>query len=228
MISGVRGRLNPGPVVGLAAVVLAVVVAQFAIAGGDKPDKAAPASKAGLQRLVEKEVAKTTSATTAKKKKKKKKKSGPPGPAGPPGADGRSALTELRSGETVRGVYAERGQAPQIQTGISLPIPAPVPIDSRHVVATAALTVQESQDGSGCTGSFANPVAGPGFVCIYQNSAAALNLSFQGGELGYSAGADFSSFFATDDGSRFGFIVLNNAPAAGLMATAGSWAYTAP
>jgi hypothetical protein len=224
----VQGKLRQGPVVGLAAVILAVLVAQIASAGGE-PGDSVPSSKAELQQLIKKEVAKDTTATTAKKKKKKKRgPTGPPGPPGPPGADGRSALSELRPGETERGVYAERGQAPQIQTGITLPIPAPAPIDSLHVVAIASISVQENPNASACTGSFASPTAAPGFVCLYQNAAAAVNLSFQGGELGYAAGADFSSFFATGDGSRFGFIVLNNAPAAGLMATAGSWAYTAP
>ncbi len=144
---------------------------------------------------------------------------GPRGLTGPTGPAGRSALTALKSGETIRGAWgvasASVGGA---LTGVTFPIPAPQPVDSRHVVAAFEDTVS----GDGCTGSAAAPVAGRGFVCIY------VGQSFgSSSEEGHGARSDLTSSVATGDGSPYGFAVLVNGSNPD-MAADGTWAYRAP
>jgi hypothetical protein len=147
---------------------------------------------------------------------------GAPGAQGPPGAAGaagRSALTPLQSGERVFGVFAVQGQGPNLWTGVSLPVPAPAPIDSLHVVIAG----NDIVDGSGCTGTAANPVSAPGFVCIYIGLAVNTTSGY-----GFGMFCSCGSSVATGDGSRYGFIVQANGPAATLLTANGVWAYTAP
>lgn len=73
--------MRQGPVVALAAVVLAVLIAQFAVAGGSDGGKIA-----SLQRQINE--LKAQVGAPAKAAKKKKAKAGPPGPAGPQGPAG--------------------------------------------------------------------------------------------------------------------------------------------
>ena len=74
-------RLNRAPIVGLAAVILAILVAQFAVAGGSDGGKIA-----SLQRQINQ--LKAQVAQGGAKAAKKKSKRGPRGPAGPPGLKG--------------------------------------------------------------------------------------------------------------------------------------------
>lgn len=141
------------------------------------------------------------------------------GPVGPNGPAGRSALSSLSSGESIHGVYAVQGQGPNLWTGVTFPVPAPVPVDSRHVVIANNDTIS----GDGCTGSTTNPVSAPGYVCIYTHISVNTISGF-----GWGALCSCGDATATGDGSRFGFIVQANGAAATLLTASGVWAYTAP
>jgi len=145
--------------------------------------------------------------------------SGLQGPVGPQGPAGRSALTPLQSGERIFGVFALQGQGPNLWTGVSFQVPAPGPVDSRHVVLAGNDTVT----GDGCTGSTSAPVSAPGYVCMYPSVAA-------GTQTGYGWGALCSCAdpAATGDGSPYGFLVQVNGAGSGLMTASGVWVYTAP
>jgi hypothetical protein len=73
--------LSQGALVGLAAVVLAVIVAQFAVAGGSDRGKIA-----SLQRQIDELNRQVAAPVEAAKKKKRRR--GPRGPQGPPGPQG--------------------------------------------------------------------------------------------------------------------------------------------
>jgi hypothetical protein len=144
---------------------------------------------------------------------------GPTGAAGAAGAQGakgdpgRSALSSLATNETVRGVVVAEGNAAAaggfVGTGVSLPIPAPVALDNGHV------NVDGSDDpGDACTGTYANPTAPAGFVCVYINTST--NLS------------NIIGFVPFGQVTRFGFAVDGTTGAGGNAYFTGSWAYTAP
>jgi hypothetical protein len=144
---------------------------------------------------------------------------GPTGATGPAGPAGRSALSTLQSGERIYGTFALQGQGPNLWTGVSFQVPAPAPVDSRHVVIAGNDTVT----GDGCTGSKTNPVSAPGYVCIYPSLSS-------GTSTGYGWGVLCSCGDATaqGDGSPAGFIVQVNGASATLMTSNGVWVYTAP
>jgi hypothetical protein len=144
---------------------------------------------------------------------------GAAGPKGEMGPAGRSALEPLRSGETIHGTwslsqYAEGGGF--AQTSPTFPIPAPVPVNSAHVVVAG----NDVETGDGCTGSAAAPVAAPGFVCIYVANSSGTDLA--GGLGANGAIVDENA----NDGSRYGFMVFLSGP--GEWLASGTWAYTAP
>jgi hypothetical protein len=143
---------------------------------------------------------------------------GPAGPPGPPGAAGRSALEALHSGETIRGVWALKGNAQSEITGITFPVPAPLPVDSAHTVVAG----NDTESGDGCTGSPAAPVAAPGFTCIYAQTAFGTNAAWGLGARRPEGGGPSD----TGDGSQYGFEVLVTGVA--LWIANGTWAYTAP
>lgn len=136
------------------------------------------------------------------------------GPTGPGGADGRSALSTLQTGETVRGITGARDNTgatkETLVDAISLPIPAPVALDDAHVDVNGGDEV-----GGRCTGTATNPTAPPGVVCIY--GVDALSLSNQRG-------------LAAATASRFGFRYAADIGGAGDQGARfdGTWAYTAP
>ncbi|MDX6556124.1 MAG: hypothetical protein QOD86_2319 [Miltoncostaeaceae bacterium] len=140
------------------------------------------------------------------------------GPAGAQGPPGRSALAPLQPGERIHGVFAVQGQGPNLWTGVTFPIPAPTAVDSRHVVIAGNDVV----DGAGCTGTAADPVSAPGYVCIYPTLSANTDTGF-----GWGAACACGDPTATGDGSRFGFLVQVNGVAATLLTSAGTWVYTA-
>ena len=150
---------------------------------------------------------------------------GPTGPTGltgtpgPAGAAGRSALEPLRSGERVYGVAAVQGQGPNLWTGVTFPIPAPTPVDSVHVV----IANNDTLSGDGCTGTTADPVSAPGFVCLYTHLAVNTTSGY-----GWGARCGCGDATATGDGSRFGFMVQANGPAGQLVTANWVWVYTAP
>lgn len=149
---------------------------------------------------------------------------GPTGPAGaagkvgPAGPAGRSALSSLSSGERIYGTWGVQGQGPNLWTGVTFPVPAPTPVDSRHVV----IANNDTLTGDGCTGSTTNPVSSPGYVCIYPH----LSVNTTSG-YGWGVRCGCGDATATGDGSRFGFMVQANG-GAGLITANGVWVYTAP
>ena len=144
---------------------------------------------------------------------------GAPGPQGPQGPAGRSALTPLQSGERILGVFAVQGQGPNLWTGVSFQVPAPQPVDSRHVVIAGNDTVT----GDGCTGSKTAPVSAPSYVCIYPALSAGTETGF-----GWGALCTCGDPATTGDGSPYGFIVQLNGLANTLVTASGVWVYTAP
>jgi hypothetical protein len=147
---------------------------------------------------------------------------GQPGQPGQPGAAGRSALSVLQSGETIHGAWALQSDSTAPVSvnqlaGITLPIPAPQPIDSDHVVVAG----NDDVTGDGCSGSSTAPVAAPGFACIYFAIATGTTAAD-----GLGARTDLSNGAATGDGSPYGFVILVQGTA-GFFAD-GTWAYTAP
>jgi hypothetical protein len=145
---------------------------------------------------------------------------GPRGATGIQGVAGRSALSSLQSGESVTGAWATQGSEPQQRTGVTLPIPAPTPIDSLHAAYQTGGNAPEDPVVAGCTGSVANPVSAPGYACIYASTA-----GVQSGQ-GYGVNCSCASNVATGDGTRFGFVIVTNSAVA--QSANGSWTYTAP
>lgn len=144
---------------------------------------------------------------------------GATGPAGPTGAAGRSALSSLASGERIYGTFGVQGQGPNLWTGVTFPVPAPTPVDSRHVV----LAGNDTLTGDGCTGSTTNPVSAPGYVCIYPHISGNTTSGF-----GWGALCGCGDATATGDGSRFGFMAQVNGAMGNVLTANGVWAYTAP
>ncbi len=141
---------------------------------------------------------------------------GTQGPQGPKGEAGTSALDSLPSGATIHGAWSLTGSSAKDTTSPTFPIPAPQQVNSEHVVVAG----NDAVTGDGCTGSASDPVAGPGFVCIYVGYAIGTSSG-----IGFGANADPVTPTATD-GSRFGFmIVVNGGPS---WFADGTWAYTAP
>jgi hypothetical protein len=135
---------------------------------------------------------------------------GAKGDKGDKGDAGRSALSPLQAGETVYGVIYDEGEggAGPFGTHQSLPIPAPVALDNAHVHVDVA-----DDAGNLCTGSYSNPTAPQGYVCVYLNSS--VNASAHDG------------FVPAGQPTKFGFN-MSWTSAAGHYWTEGSWAYTAP
>lgn len=146
----------------------------------------------------------------------------PAGPQGIEGPAGRSALTPLRSGETMTGLYflsaAGSGPSSALAT-VNFPLRAPEPVDSRHVVIAGNDTVT----GDGCTGTAAAPVAAPGYVCLYFLNATSTST---GGGMGGQTTTPFGSSIVTGDGSVDGFIVRGTGN--DNWYTNGVWIYKAP
>jgi hypothetical protein len=126
----------------------------------------------------------------------------------------------LQSGETIHGAWALQSDstaAGDQSAGVTLPIPAPLPMDSDHVVVAG----NDEVTGDGCSGSATAPVAAPGFACIYFATASGTT-----GADGFGARSNMSAGDATGDGSPYGFVILVQGTA-GFFAD-GTWAYTAP
>jgi hypothetical protein len=144
-----------------------------------------------------------------KKAKEALAKQAIPGPQGATGPAGRSALTTLKSGETVRGGIGHRDAAAtagdSFEAWASLPIPAPtILLESNTLINNFA------EGANQCTGSNSAPTAPRGKVCVYADFDNATSISSQG------------------SGNRFGFGVYWEAFVMGNTDVRGSWAYTAP
>jgi hypothetical protein len=134
------------------------------------------------------------------------------------GAAGRSALTPLQSGETVRGTIGARennlAAADEIGMTATFPIPATIALDDVHV------TVDGNDEAAAeCAGTAASPTAAPGFVCVYPWFQANVEAASPDGVIwGDDAAA----------AEKWGFQVSLKAEADGFTAFFANWAYTAP
>ena len=140
---------------------------------------------------------------------------GEPGQAGPAG---RSALEPLRSGETTRGVVGgqEEAAAPDTEyfSLATLPVPAGEPLTDSAVIVDGPY-----ENSTTCTGSFANPTAPAGRVCIYEaHPGVGINTIEEEG----TAAAFLQA------ATPYGFAARWYADAAGDARFAATWAYTAP
>jgi hypothetical protein len=145
---------------------------------------------------------------------------GPKGAEGAKGAEGpmgQSALTPLLSGQTEHGVIGLQNvvgdsekEASSFESAFaSLPIPAPVALDSEHVLV-AGVT-----DNGRCKGSYKSPTAPDGYVCIYVNF------------IENATGPE--GFVPFGQPTPYGFGVFVKAAAKGSSSDVeGDWAYTAP
>jgi hypothetical protein len=142
---------------------------------------------------------------------------GPQGVQGPKGDPGISAFAgTIPSGTTVRGSYDSQGYVPTgktVRVGISLPVPAPVDLDSAHVNFGADSGYADADPE--CTGSRFAPTAPPGKVCLYS--------------FGLS-GMDYPEGTSARSANRFGFAIQYTSSGSNndYVGTGGVWAYTAP
>jgi hypothetical protein len=128
---------------------------------------------------------------------------GPAGPAGAAGAKGdpgRSALTPLRAGESVSGVFGMGDQASaasqQFLDFRSFPIPLSAPLDSAHVVYVIAASAPN------CPGA---GQAAAGYLCVYE--ATQMNATGQGIYTESAGpGASVRGFVVAADSSAIGQI----------------------
>ena len=144
---------------------------------------------------------------------------GPAGPQGPPGAPGPIGpqgqfADVVPSGKTLVGTYAERDHATAANQDYIAAISfgfrfsaAPTP----HFVALGTTPPVQ------CPGNGLNPQAAPGNLCIYETSQA-----------NRSTPIVFDVNFDPNSSSPFGASVLMESIGAGVVATSGSWAATAP
>jgi hypothetical protein len=166
---------------------------------------------------------------------------GEPGPAGDPGEPGETMFgSSLPAGTTVTGVWGGRfvvgqsisGGDSQVPTRLvfRFPVPAPVPINHQDVGfgpdTEDVLSSEELPED--CTGSYANPTANPGTVCLYsRNGHSATVIRLKGVEL--------DSTDPAAPANRFGFAIEFTSTVCSSSCTGsttlhaeGTWAYTAP
>ena len=131
---------------------------------------------------------------------------GPRGLQGPKGNAGRSALTPLAAGETIKGAVGldsdASGAGQDFAGTVSYPIPAST--------GPTNIFIKGVNDGGDCTGIPSNPTALPGTVCIYPSSS--------------STGDTFTA--QTLGSSKLGFEVVGLSGAAGDIYFEGTWAFT--
>jgi hypothetical protein len=161
---------------------------------------------------------------------------GPQGAPGPEGPPGRSALSELQPGETIRGTVGGQTTAKvdtEVAFSTTFQIPVPVGLDDRHVTVDGF-----DEESNECTGSFNDPQAAPGYVCIYPIRRDAVLVRQPSADPSAPLPSPRGEVYGErNDGSqRWGFQVLwvvapdPYDPTAELVSTAlvGNWAYTAP
>jgi hypothetical protein len=147
---------------------------------------------------------------------------GPRGPQGQKGDKGDKGdegipgplLETLPSGKTEFGKYYALGSpAPQGQYAVDVisyqfPLPS-TPID--HYLPPGATPTAE------CTGSFGNPQAAPGHLCVYSNKRGGVLTTYSGDGMGF------------DELDRYGFAVnIQSSGSPNNFYDVGSWAVTAP
>jgi hypothetical protein len=126
-----------------------------------------------------------------------------------------SGQAPLASGKTEYGTIGSQppatgtGAGDEIGDNASLPFPAPVALDDAHVQLVGAEATP-----SQCPGTYSDPKAAPGYVCIYPYSQ--YNDSLNGGAIWSSPT------------SKYGFQMSWYANNSGLAYVFANWAYTAP
>lgn len=161
---------------------------------------------------------------------------GPAGPAGAPGAAGVSVFdASVPSGKAVRGYWGtglSLAAGSTYQSYVSLPVRAPSPLDTANIkfgvngtnglpnATFQAATVDGDESGS-CTGTYVNPTAPSGLVCVYLR--AVQNIGANSLDLSRITGTT-ADFEANRQGFRWS---MDNA-VAGFTAADGVWIYTAP
>jgi hypothetical protein len=137
------------------------------------------------------------------------------GPQGPPGPAGPSAWDPIPSGVTVTGSFAGTAAAnpPGLtwQIAVDLPGVAPEPLTDA-TVNLFPLGGETPDADPGCTGTFSEPTAPPGKVCVYAYQRANISTMYGDGALAASTS----------------FLVLIVPGYGNPSAVYGSWAYTAP
>lgn len=139
------------------------------------------------------------------------------GDKGDPGPAGSSVAAPIPSGATVRGVWGTvQYTGPTnlyVTTGISLPAPAPVALTNESVNFAASDSLAQDGDAT-CTGTYQNPTAPAGKVCIYPDEYSTPGGTTESRGYGHT---------------KYGFFVNHKGtPGTDLTGGWGSWAYTAP
>jgi hypothetical protein len=157
---------------------------------------------------------------------------GPAGPQGPAGAQGPSAFDIMPAGATVRGFiglsqdFRPAGDLVMVYSSIPAKIPTPL-VDNKVIIKANSpllaecgsincLAMTEQVDNALCTGTFENPTAPAGYVCIYLTylPQAIVPQSLQGVGLINNAPQAFAIYYQTASD--------------GYTSLEGTWAYTAP
>jgi Collagen triple helix repeat (20 copies) len=165
---------------------------------------------------------------------------GPQGQQGQPGAPGQNGQNgqngnfapTLQSGQTLTGTFSILGRNPSTTVSgsdaISFPVPlASGPIDARYKSQSG--TDPGEPTAQQCPGTFQNPQAAPGFLCIYEQAR------FNVGTPGYCNPTDgppatCSSGSGNGRVSRWGMILNFTSVSATAVnfGASGTWAVTAP
>jgi hypothetical protein len=152
---------------------------------------------------------------------------GPQGATGPTGATGAAFPTgNLPSGRTMKGVYSLGGRG--IDRGVAH-ISFPVQLAAAPSVAMTRLDPLEPGNPSTalCPGSATNPLAAPGFLCIYEANRFGTGSGVPG--LCDPAGAICSNTGGAGISRRWGvYIEFTPAVDNGNFGSNGTWAVTAP
>jgi hypothetical protein len=122
----------------------------------------------------------------------------------------------IPSAQTIRGVlgsgFVATAAGQETTEVTSFPVQAPNDIAN----GDAHLNGSTDEPAAGtCTGTFANPTAPPGDVCVYSNNSSNSSASTRASAVGGSA-------------NPYGFMIVLDSSAAGVVFFTASWAYTAP
>lgn len=145
------------------------------------------------------------------------------GPAGPTGTPGRSAGDTLPAGQTMTGYFSFSGTTATADLNtfhiVSLPMRVPTPLTSASAVDFSADAFPSTtDDDDDCTGTFSNPTAPSGQVCLYVSAVSGI-AALEGQVLDPSDSTASRSAFGVQ------YNVTNDNGAYRLFA---AWAYTAP
>jgi hypothetical protein len=146
-------------------------------------------------------------------------------PAGQKGDPGTSVFaSSVPSGTTVRGSWGAAGDTGAggfVEVGVSLPVPAPVPMED---VKMGAGQPNANNTDPACAGTVNEPSAPPGKVCVYV-------LPFTDGVAANGITATPMGGSGAPASDRFGFLISISPvdpPGGGPVEAYGTWAYTAP